>query len=188
MGIPVVSEYGLTITYEDEFLLPLAGTPSAVYRYWWTSGAAVSPSAVGVALEPGSTEPVGAQLHLALGDVAPVRWEISESADWLTGAPLSGTWPATVNLTVDPAGLTDTVRTTLAVQVYWSLHQTSTIPVPIVAFFAHHRAWLPLVLRGGSSQASAPAGNGGWPGFPGGLERLDVWPLTAPNGQVDRGE
>jgi photosystem II stability/assembly factor-like uncharacterized protein len=177
-GIPVVGEYGLTITYEDGFLMPLAATPSAVYRYWWPSGASAWPSSVGVALEPGSTEPVVVQLHLASGDAAQERWEVSENADWLTATPVSGTMPATVNLTVDPTRFTDTVRTALTVQVYWSLQQSSTISVPVVAFFAHHRVRLPLVMRGGSSQADASARDEGQPGFPVGLDRLDVFPLT----------
>jgi p-aminobenzoyl-glutamate transporter AbgT len=60
---------------------------------------------------------------------------------------MSGTFPVTMTLTIDPTQITDTAQTSLVVDANWSLHQTETITIPVIAWFVQDRVWLPLMMR-----------------------------------------
>ena len=147
-GIPTVGgygqKYGLTIAYRDNALLPIGSTPDALYRYRWPK---LSLGSVGVGVEPGQIDPVDVQLRMIPDMDAPAPWQVSGSASWLSVTPVTGTLPATTTITLNPDGLTDTVHTTLSVDVQWSSHQVSTYTVPVSLFFVHSRVWLPSIFR-----------------------------------------
>jgi photosystem II stability/assembly factor-like uncharacterized protein len=131
------------LTYDNGFLMPLARAGDAVYRYRWPS----LDLSISVPFEPGSVDPVELQIGLQPEDAAGAPWVVSEDVSWLSVTPMSGTFPVTMTLTIDPTQITDTAQTSLVVDANWSLHQTETITIPVIAWFVQDRVWLPLMMR-----------------------------------------
>jgi photosystem II stability/assembly factor-like uncharacterized protein len=137
-------KYGLTITCEDGFLVPLASTPQAIYRYHWPS---LHPSPVAFALEPGATTPMLSELALDPGEEVQIPWSVNEEENWLAVEPITGTLPTSPVLIVDAGVITGTIDTQLTLTAFWSLRQDETFTVPVTAFFVQGRVFLPLVSR-----------------------------------------
>jgi len=137
-------KYDLAITYEDGFLVPLASTPQAIYRYHWPS---LHPSSAAFALEPGATTPMLFELALNPDEEVQIPWSVSEEENWLAVMPITGTLPTLPVLIADASVITSTVDTQLILTVFWSLRQDETFTVPVTAFFVEGRVFLPLVSR-----------------------------------------
>ncbi|MGB9722567.1 MAG: WD40/YVTN/BNR-like repeat-containing protein [Chloroflexia bacterium] len=150
-GIPAVGaygrDYGLALSTLGGRLCPVASAPDGVYVYRWPRLRPIAP--VLAAIEPGSVVPVIRQRALAADIRAMAPWEIRGSTDWLTVAPMTGTLPAGLTLTLNPAGVKETVRTELLVDVYWSYRQTEAITVPVTLALISNRILLPLVFNAG---------------------------------------
>ncbi len=132
------------IVYENGLLRLLASNYETIYRYRWPS---LGLSQISVPLEPGITDSFTVTVPLKPDDTAEMPWEVKENISWLSVMPLTGTLPSTLTLTVAAAELTGTTRASLTVATQWSLRQTETITVPILAMFVYGRVWLPIVMR-----------------------------------------
>lgn len=134
----------VAIAYEDELLRLVASDYQTIYRYRWPSlGLAQIP----VLIDPTSTDPMTVSVPLKPDDVAETGWEIDEDTSWLSIMPLTGTLPSTAILTVTPIELTGTTRTFLTITTQWSLRQTETITVSVLALFVYGRVWLPILTH-----------------------------------------
>jgi hypothetical protein len=149
-GFPVLGggdwSQAAALVHEKGLLLPLASTPNAVFRYRWPKLRDV-PTQVTFCLLDNSTSPLQATLPLIPDDIAPVPWGVEEGAGWLAAAPISGTLPATLTLTVEPGAVPGGAETEVAVRVYWSMQQVTTDTVTIVATYDCPKMFLPLVVR-----------------------------------------
>ena len=147
-GIFTIGSYGrkydLMMTYEDGFLVPLASTPEAIYRYHWPS---LHPSPVAFALEPGTTTPILSELALNPDEEVQIPWSASEEENWLTVVPITGTLPTLPVLIVDAGMITSTVNTQLTLTTFLSLRQDETFTVPVTAFYVKGKAFLPIISR-----------------------------------------
>ncbi len=148
-GIPAVGgygqEYGLTLAHRDSAPLPIASTPSQIYRYRWPKLNLLS--WVSLPIEPGAQDPVSVPLRLASDLPVPAFWEVRAKPSWLSVAPVSGTLPDFPVLTVDPRAVTKPMTTTLSTDVYWSSRQVTNLTVPVKVWFIYSRSWLPLILK-----------------------------------------
>ena len=102
-------------------------------------------------MRAGSTVPVETSLRLWAEGPEQATWTVSETAGWLSLKPSSGTLPAMLALTIDPAQLTTTSQTEVTINVPWTAKHTELAQVPVKAYYFSHALWLPLVIKGATS-------------------------------------
>jgi len=121
----------------------------------------VAPTTFGWHVAAGATAPQTEEVHISNAGGGTLDWTAEEEAAWLTLETTSGTAPATLGVTADPAGLEDgtVVTTTLRIRAPTAGgHVAETVDIPVsllVGDVYHtypgalgHRLYLPLVLRG----------------------------------------
>ncbi len=139
-------------TYEESRLAIFATTPTyGVYKYYWPNLPQASSRRFSIGIDPNYLGPTSAQMPLILEDDTPLRYDVTEEANWLTITPLTGTLPTTLIFTADPGGSTlsiDSMRTVVTLELHLSYQQRETLQISVRAFLINSRVWLPLIMRG----------------------------------------
>jgi photosystem II stability/assembly factor-like uncharacterized protein len=160
-GIPYLSEDGgnhwtrlptsrsldsLAIGYEDGLFTVFVGLDyNLVYRYDWPDLIPIKP--ISAIAPSGSTDPVNFSLELQNTYSAPATWETTQPSGWVNLSKTSGTYPDQLDLSLDPSNLSGLNKTQLTIQVYYSLHQTKNVIIPISILLYTNQNWIPIVSR-----------------------------------------
>ncbi len=154
-GMPIVNnkELRVTIVYEDNFPVIFATTTEKVYRYRWPRLTAPSQPLIAL-IDPLQTVPTLLPYTITSDDSGPQSWTVSESAEWLTPLPLSGTEHLHLNFNVDPALITQTVSTNATINVKWSETLGVTYTTPVIAAPIQSRTFFPAIRRDNSASPS----------------------------------
>lgn len=149
-----------TVAYEDGRLVIFASTPRiGVYKYRWPSLSL--PAGLAIGIPWGTTGPYTRSVTLARNTREEIRLALTETADWLTISPVTGTVPLTLAMTADLTAHPDTVRTQVLADVHYSLRQKDAASIEVVAFYVRGEAWLPIAGRSAWIQSmSAGTGRG----------------------------
>lgn len=137
-------DIGLSLAYQDGLLRPFVGA-TGVFFYEWPEPNL--PSIFSIPLEPGNTTPQSITFPFTDVDNTQPVWETSETADWLTIDPISGTLDMPLTLTADPTLITETTSVSLTLHITYSAQQTKSYIIMSTAFFADNHIYLPVIWK-----------------------------------------
>lgn len=147
--IPTICSYrksaDIVLTHQGAYLQPVVSAPYRVSTYHWPQNFEIDPTTIVFPVQQGSSTPVQHSIILHSDDGAGAQWVVVDSPSWLTTAPISGTLPGLMELTLDPSALTSNPSGDIILEAHWSRNQVATLTARVTVFYYTHQVFLPQI-------------------------------------------
>lgn len=152
-GVPEPCGYrkstDVVLTHKGQHFQPFVSIPSNNYQlfsYQWPKLETV-PSRSVFRFELGDTLSKQQTIQLQSYEDIEKPWEVINNLNWLSVAPISGTLPSEIDLTVDPLALASNENTLITFEATWYKDQKTQYEHGVVVIFYTNQVFLPVLSR-----------------------------------------